>query len=307
MTTTTRDFYTRDDVKLILDAYQHVFGAIGPELRQYWDLDRKREWACLTSDFNQATFDQYEAASKMALEVEATIQEPVHRGIALRDVTRKTGVGLSLGVSPWTDHSLFQTYQRNSHKGRLTIVLGHDWYPIVPQRATKPHPVDVPLWRYSGLRGLTKYINVGAVPAAIMNNEEVLLFLNFKPDFRPPNVPVKGPFNPYDRCSEGFSALVEAVCREFKVQVISWGADVWGLLSKQVVGMRRPLGVCVHARTQENFGRPLELKCGEITVPYLPLAHPCDRRNFDDHHAAHAHEGFIQMGLGGRGRVTAAF
>jgi hypothetical protein len=298
--TIDRGFYTHDDVKLIQDAYRHVFGDVGPELRRYWDLDRKREWACLTSDFHHATFDQYEAASRLALEVEAAVHDPEQRGIALRDVTRKTGVGLSIGVCPWTDHGLFQTYRQNSDKGRLTIVLGHDWYPIVPQRASRPHPLDAPLWRYAGLRGLTKYIRAGAVPVAIMENTEMLLFLNFKPDFRPPNVPVKGRFNPYDRCTEGFSSLVEAVSRQFKVQVISWGADVWNLLAKRVVGMCRPLGVCVHAYTEEGFGRPLELDCGAVTVPYLPLAHPCDRRNFNDHHAAHAHEGFLAMGLGGK-------
>lgn len=294
-----REFYSRDDVNLIREAYQHIFGTVGAELRQYWDLDRRREWGCLTSDFHQSTFEQYEAASRLALEVEEAEHDPVQRGAALRDVTRTTGVGLSIGVCPWTDHGLFQTYRRNRHKGRLTIVVGHDWYPIVPQRAARPHPVDVPLWRYAGLRGLTKYIQVGAVPTAIMDNDELLLFVNFKPDFRPPNVPVKGPFDPYDRCAEGFSALVAAASREFQVRVISWGADVWKLLARQVDGMRKPLGVCVHARAEQNFGRPLDLMCGATAVPYLPLAHPCDRRNFDDHHAAHAHEGFLRMGLGG--------
>ena len=53
-----REFYTRDEVNLIQDAYRHLFGNIGPELRQYWDLDRQRDWACLTSDFRNATFEQ---------------------------------------------------------------------------------------------------------------------------------------------------------------------------------------------------------------------------------------------------------
>jgi len=298
-----RVFYTRDEVKQITDAYQQIFGPIGTELRDYWDLNRKRDWGCLTTDFHNASFDQYEEASARAIEIETTVSDPVQRGLALRDITRKTGVGLSLGVCPWTDHGLFQTYGQNRHQQRLTVILGHDWYPIVPRRAKKPYPVDVPLSRDAGLRGLTKYINVGAVPAAIMDKSEVLLFLNFKPDFRPPNEPVKGPFEPYDRCSEGFNALVEAASREFKVQVISWGANVWQLLSKQVTDLRKPLGVCVHARTNEGFGRPLELHCGQHTVPYLPLAHPCDRRNFNEHHAAHAHEGFLKMGLWGRGSV----
>ncbi len=300
----TRTYYTRHQVEQITNAYRHIFGPIETELREYWDFDRKRDWGCLTTDFQNATFEQFEEASKLAIQIERSIHDPVERGLALRNVTRKTGVGLSLGVSPWTDHGLFQTFEQNKHKRRLTIVLGHDWYPIVPQRAKNPHPVDVPLSRYAGLRGLVKYINVGAVPAAIMDGSELLLFLNFKPDFRPPNTPVKGPFEPYNRCSEGFNALVEAVSREFKVQVISWGADVWRLLSKQVMEKNNSLGVCVRARMPEYFGRPLELHCGKSAIPYLPLAHPCDRRNFDEHHAAHAHEGFLKMGLGGRGKVV---
>lgn len=300
MNSDKRIFYTRDQVKRITDAYQHIFGPISTELRAYWDLDRKREWGCLTSDFHTSTFEQYEEASRRAVEVEDTITDPVTRGLALRDVTRKTGVGLSLGVCPWTDHGLFQTYEQNKNKGRLTIILGHDWYPIVPRRAATPHPVDVPLWRYAGLHGLTKYINVGAVPASIMEKSELLLFLNLKPDFRPPDTPSTGPFEPYSRCAEGFRALVEAVSRQFKVQIISWGDPAWKQLAKQVVGVREPSGVCIRIRTPEVFGRPLELRCGQVVVPYLPLTHPCDRRNFNEHHAKHAHEGFIRMGLGGR-------
>lgn len=290
-----RQFYTRDQVTMITGAYRHIFGPVGAELREYWDLDRKRDWGCLTTDFHNATFEQYDEASRHALEIEAKIPDPVRRGSALRDVTRKAGVGLSLGVCPWTDHGLFQTYEQNKHKRRLTIILGHDWYPIVPD---KPHPVDVPLSREEGLLGTKKYINVGAVPAAIVDKSELLLFLNFKPDFRPPNQPVIGPFEPYPRCAEGFSALIEAVSRSFNIRVISWGAPVWESLRQQVTGMRHSLGVCANAK--ENFGGLLDLCCGQQIIPYLALAHPCDRRNFNSHHAAHAHEGFLKLGLEAR-------
>jgi hypothetical protein len=80
----------------------------------------------LATDFEIATFEQYNEASRRSIEIEATMPYPVQRGMALREVTRLTGVGLSLGVCPWTDHGLFQTYERNKHKGRLTIILAHD-------------------------------------------------------------------------------------------------------------------------------------------------------------------------------------
>lgn len=254
-----KGFYTPDEFKLIGDAYRHIFGAIGPNLRAYWDLDRKRPWGCLTTDFERATFGQHEEATRRALEIEQTVFDPLLRGRALRDVTRQTGVGLSLGVCPWTDHGLLQTYARNQHKRRLTIILGHDWYPIVPEREHKMHPVDAPLRRSGGLHDLKAYINRGAVPAAIMDKSELLLFLNFHPDFRPPNTPVEGPFNPYGRSAEGFGAVIQAITREFKVQVISWSGPVWEALSERFMNRRKPEGVCIRVRNPANFGRPLEL------------------------------------------------
>lgn len=308
----TRELYTRDQVKMITDAYQHVFGPIGAELREYWNLDRneeKRPWGCLTTDFHKATFEQYDEASRLAEEVEAKISDPIDRGCALREVTRKTGVGLSLGLCPWTDHGLFQTYEQNKRNGRLTIILGHDWYPIVPKRDNKKrdekqHPVDVPLSRrikecegFEGLLVSKKYVRIKAVPAKIMEGKELLLFLNFKPDFRPPDTAVTGRFDPYPRCAEGFNALIEAVSRNFKVQVISWGGPVWEVLRNQVCDMQERLSVLKNA--EKNKGVILDLRCGQQHVPYLPLAHPCYASNFArPQHAEHASKGFLNMGLG---------
>ncbi|MES2403084.1 MAG: hypothetical protein V4567_01960 [Pseudomonadota bacterium] len=293
----TRQFYTRNQVKIIIDAYQHIFGLIGNELRSYWDLDRKRDWGCLTTDFHKSTFEQYDEASRRAIKAEATISNPKELGFALREITKETGVGLSLGVCPWTDHGLLQTYEQNKHKGRLTIILGHDWYPIVPQPKKKPHPVDVPLCCDQGLHTCQKYIHRGAVPAAIESKQELLLFLNLNPDFRPPNTPVSGRFEPstYQRCAKGFDALVEAVSRNFKeVQVISWGAPVWEALREQGDEDSKSLSVMAYAK--ERSGRFLKLRCGGKIVPYLPLAHPCYASNFNK---ANAHQGFLKMGLGG--------
>ena len=303
-----RKFYTRDQVKQITGAYQHIFGSITPELRSYWDLDRNREWGCLTTDFQNATFEQYQEASRRTLEIEANLNRLAREhadqarmeaarkeaGRALRNVTQQTGVGLSLGVCPWTDHGLFETYERNQHKKRLTIILGHDWYPIVPN---KQHPVDVPLSRGDGgLHRAVKYIQVEAVPKSIIEKSELLLFLNLKPDFRPPIARVTGAFNPYPRCVEGFSALVEAVSRNFKVQVISWGAPVWELLREKVDSTPVHLGVSENAKKQS--GSLQELKCGKTSVPYLPLVHPCWAPNFKEaRHFSHVLEGYRQMGL----------
>lgn len=295
-----RQFYTHDQVKVIIDAYQHIFGPIGNELRAYWDLDRKRDWGCLTTDFHKSTFEQYDEASRRAIKAEEKIGDPKELGFALREITQETGVGLSIGVCPWTDHGLFQTYEQNKYKGQLTIILGHDWYPIVPKPQPKkePHPVDVPLCCDQGLHTCKKYITVGAVPRAIVEKSELSLFLNFNPDFRKPGDPVAGRFDPstYRRCAEGFNALVEAVGRNFKVQIISWGAPVWESLREQVKGVDEALGVMQNA--EKRSGCLLELRCGKQSVPYLPLAHPCYASNFKkSYHAAHAQRGFVEMGL----------
>lgn len=76
--------FTRDDVKGITDAYKDIFGNIGPELREYWDLNRKREWGCLTTDFQSATFEQFEEATRRAEKIEARERESWRRSNAER-------------------------------------------------------------------------------------------------------------------------------------------------------------------------------------------------------------------------------
>jgi hypothetical protein len=88
--------------------------------------------------------------------------------------------------------------------------------------------------------------------------------IHLKPDFRPPDTPATGPFDPYAHCVDGFNAIVEAVSARFRVNVISWGNPVWQLLARQSLEIRRPLGVCVRIRLQDAFGRPLELPCGKV-------------------------------------------
>lgn len=302
-------WYTRDEVETITDAYKHLFGHVELELREYWNLDRekRRPWGCLTTDFHNATFEQYEEASRCALDIERKIcqirKEPDgearkralwKEGEALRDITG-IGVGLSLGVCPWTDLGLLQTYEQNKHRNRLTIILAHDWYPIVPD---KPHPVDVPLLRRDeGLLGKYKW----AVPRAINNNSEMWLFLNFKPDFRPPNTKVTGSFKPdglsAKACTEGFGAIVKAVSRRFKdVQVISWGVPVWESLRKQIEEADECKSLGVKANATQNPGHLYNLRYGDQIVKYLPLAHPCYASNFNKEHAD---RGYANMGLAG--------
>jgi hypothetical protein len=294
------DFYSESETNRLLAAYRHVFGPITSELRSYWDLDRKREWGCLTTDYEKASYAQLLKASKEAVYVERNITHTDARGKALRAITQSLGVGLSIGVCPWTDHGLHLTYDENHAGQRATIILGHDWYPIVPARAKTMHPVDVPLRRGLGLHGVKKYINIGAVPRAIYDRRELLLFMNLKPDFRAPGAKSVGPFNPPGLDSlRGFEAVVRGLMRNRDVRVISYGSPAWEVLRDRVDGLKKRQGILAHAISPDFKGTPLNLRLGGFTIKYLPLAHPCDRRNFNPEHAAHAARGFDGLGLGG--------
>ncbi|MFG6414077.1 hypothetical protein ACG02S_09230 [Roseateles sp. DC23W] len=302
MTKDEKTFYSTDQVQALLTAYRDLFPVITPELRAYWDLDRIRPWCSLPSDFHRANFSNYESLTKRALEIERTIFDPVKRGEALQQASVDAGVGLCIGLNPYADAALHQTYEANRHKGRITVMVMHDWYPIVPlPRGKKFHPVDAPLRRQGGILEVGKYERKGAFPLAVREGRELMLFLNFKPDYRPPGNYSSGHFaKSYDRLEEGFMATLESLCDRFPcVNLISYGVPSWEALSGRVPEMSAPLGILAHAKSNEWMGKVMDLPVGRSVVRYLPLAHPDRRINFCPEHSRHAHLGFEAMGLDG--------
>ena len=180
--------YDRNQVDQILDAYRTLFPSTGGELSRYWDGNRLREWSYVTTDLHSATYDKLADLHARTLNIDADKTLGIHeKGEALRKASRESGVGFSLGICPWTDNLLYETYA--PEKDRLIILLGHDWYPIVP--IDRPNS-DLPLG-VEGLHRVPEYKT--AAPQLVFTNQSpVVLFLNLYPDYRPPGARTTGPF-----------------------------------------------------------------------------------------------------------------
>ena len=305
--------YNLDHAKAIIAAYQDIFPEITPQLAAYLDFDRKRPWSYLTSNFHQATLDQYQRLSDAVEQIErhARANHPVpatELAVELVSAARAEGIGFSLGICPWTDHGLHSTYG-GGRTNRLTILVGHDWYPIIPKRAREPHPLNWPL-RQDGLHMLPAHKAASyyaGIAQSVLDGQSVLLFMNLYPDYREPEEHTTGPVKAgYAGCLEGFEAVLAATRHRYHpddVTIISWGAKPWQLLSA-CVGIRQPDGIM--AMTEDLAGQPLEFRSRMNAYRYLPMAHPSEGRNFHiGFHLEHVRQGFNKLGLGPPARSPA--
>lgn len=286
--------YSFDQVAQILHAYRSIFPTITAELASYWGLQRERPWSCVTTDFHGATFEKLKALHERALEIDSLGLGAETRGIALRDAALMTGVGYSIGISPWTDNLLARTYSDN--KDSAVIILGHDWYPIV----TADRPSGTPLMSWDSLHEVKRYWP--GAPEAVLDGTTVGLFVNLYPDYRPPGDPKCGNLAKYgysyDQCLHGLDALVAEVRKRFShVQVISWGANVWSALLPRLSGARQ--ASLLSTAVQEAPGQVLSIELGGHALPYLPVMHPGHWGNFGrPYHLRHVKAGYAALGLG---------
>lgn len=294
--------YDRNQVKNILEAYRTMFPATGGELTRYWDTDRNREWSYITTDFHSATYDKLADLHDRTIKIDQVTRfSKAEKGEALRKASRDCGVGFSLGICPWTDNLLHETYA--SGKDKLIILLGHDWYPIVPiNRSYSDLPLGI-----EGLHHVPQYKT--AAPELVFTNESpVVLFLNLYPDYRPPGARTTGPLPKgaysYKDCLLGLDAVIASVSSRFKsINIISWGANTWGALRERVTHEGKPNGIMNQARKQN--GKVLKFNSSNHQLPYLPMAHPCFDSNFRrDFHLRHVFDGFAAMGLGRPGEKS---
>lgn len=298
----TRPPYDRNQVDNILVAYRTLFPDTGGELARYWDTARKREWSYITTDFHSATYEKLADLQDRTIKIdEDTTLGKAEKGEALRKASRDSGVGFSLGICPWTDNLLHETYA--SEKDSLIILLGHDWYPIVPiDRPISDKPLEI-----VGLHHVPKY--KPAAPELVFTNESpVVLFLNLYPDYRPPGARTTGALPrgsySYKDCLLGLDAVIESVSSRFKsIHLISWGANTWGVLKDRVTYEGKLKGIMNQAL--EQSGKVLNFNSTSQQLPYLPLAHPCFDSNFRrDFHLRHVFDGFTAMELGRPGEKT---
>jgi hypothetical protein len=286
--------YGPDQVAQILHAYRAIFPTITPELADYWGLERKRTWSCVTTDFHLATFEKLRALHERTLEIDQQGLDPGARGRALREAALATGVGFSIGISPWTDNLLARTYKDD--KESVVILLGHDWYPIV----TGDRPSGTPLISWDSLHEVKRYWP--GAPEAVLDGSTVGLFVNLYPDYRPPGDPKCGNLAKYGysyaQCLSGLDALVAAVRKRFsQVRVISWGSNVWDAVLPRLADVRP--NTLLSAAVKDAPGRVLSIKLGGQVVPYLPLMHPGHWGNFGRaYHLRHVKAGYAALGLG---------
>lgn len=286
--------YERDEVEQILTAYRDIFPSISAPLAKYWDLNRERPWSYVTTDFRQATYEQLKLLHDRTRAIDAMGLATDEKGAALRDASNDCGVGFSMGICPWTDHLLLKTYSPETDS--LTILLGHDWYPIVVESRSRS---DSPLRNGDALHYTPKYMP--AAPEAIFDGSTVGLFLNLYPDYRPPGDGKCGSLRnygiSYEECLDGLDSVIEAVSARFQtVRLISWGANVWTALRTRVRNVPRR---ALMAHAKELPGEVLVFESSGKEIQYLPIAHPSHPGNFyRAAHLSHVKRGFEAMGLG---------
>lgn len=322
--------YSDDEILTVRAAYHDIFGRkLSDALVDYLDIGpvRGRPWSCLTTDFRHVTLDQlraiheqtarddmrFRAGYRAALSDGRLEAYCIHQGHELvqaaerRSRASNIALGYSIGICPWTDHGLLATWSEK--KTRAIIIVGHDWYPIVPAGQDGPHPLDAPLFK-RGLHMLAAQpankraqLYVQAAPSAVYEGESVMLFMNLVPEYRPPATAVKGKWvKDYRPYLPGFKAAVEAVVRRYgpdQVQLISWGAPVWEVV-RHLFPPFKKTGVMAMAKAMQ--GQAFRFGMDGCAIDYLALAHPSDSRNFRNdarwRHLQHVVEGYQRMGLG---------
>lgn len=293
------EIYTPQRVARIQQAYRSIFPKITPELADYWGFERRRPWSCLTTDFHAATYaklqslhQQVRAIDDMGLTFDA-------KGQALRDAALALGVGYSIGISPWTDNLLDRTYSNDADK--VVILLGHDWYPIVPDA----RPAGTPLMATDSLHAVERYWP--GAPETVLEGRTVGLFVNLYPDYRPPGDPKCGSLHKYEfsyaQCLHGLDAMLVQVRQRFQqVQLVSWGSNVWTALAPRV---QARAGVLLSEQVSQAPGQVLTIELGGQSLPYLPLMHPGHWGNFGRaYHLRHVKAGYAAMALGLPGLST---
>lgn len=291
---TGKPLYDETITNKILAAYRSIFPRMTPELAEYWGLSRQRKWAVITSDFHSASYDKFKSLHEHVVNIDSHDLKQEAKGEALRAAAMRFGVGYSIGITPWTDHLLYESY--SDEKDSVTILLGHDWYPIV----TDNHLSGTPLVSTDCLREVDRYWP--GAPQAVFDGTTVGLFLNLYPDYRPPGDrkcgSLKGYGYSYDQCLNGLDAVVESLSKRFRtIQLISWGANVWEAVSNRVPAVVR--NTLFKNHIENHPGVVLQAKLGGCDVPYLPTYHPSFWPNFGQkQHLYHVSKGFAKMGLG---------
>jgi hypothetical protein len=288
---TSGRIYNSDQIEHILQSYRHLFprAEMTPALATYWDYGRQRPWSDITTDFHAATHERLLELHSRSLEIEKLNLAPSEKGESLRAVARDLGVGFSLGVCPWSDNLLLNTFDPRKPRRDLVVIVGHDWYPIGAGTLSESPVYD------QGLHHTEKYRRW--CPGSFFRripNDPVIFFLNLYPDFRPPTASKMGALPrdsyPYPACVNGLKEVLRILKPKFeRTSVISWGKPAWEAMSPLVDG--EPIIRSITVQQKQRAGHILSIG----GVSYFPMAHPAFGSN---HYKEHLRIGYRQLGLG---------
>ncbi|MFG6412700.1 hypothetical protein ACG02S_02190 [Roseateles sp. DC23W] len=281
------NLYLESQFQKITCAYSHIFSNLTPGFEGYLDFGRSRPWSFLTTDFRRVSYARSLELHKRSEAIHSSRDSAEAKASALSNASRELETGFSVGICPWTDSLLLETF--DSKKDELTIVVGHDWYPVGAGVLAESG------LHVQGLHYTPKYQHW--CPAGFFDpkHPSVTLFLNLYPDYRGPlaaktgKIP-KGGGLTYAQCVAGFQELLRSLNKQYKrVQIVSWGAYVWNEFAPYVADLGSMKNL--KAQMAASMGRPLKL----FERDYLPMAHPSFASN---HNRAHLSEGFRALGLG---------
>jgi hypothetical protein len=276
--------YTDAQVETLLQLYRRLFPKEEDrgwnEVGVYWDFARSRPWSCLTTDVHAVSSAQirdFDTARRAWLRSD----DPREDGQALACLARTHGCGYSVGVSPWTDSALHVTVTPETTK--LIVLVGHDWYPIVPMRgpAEARPPLDYFPLLDSADPQWCAYADGMPYAEDFRRARIGLLFLNLVPDFRPPNVSAEGRFpfgHPtafgYSHCASGLRTAIKLASTTFCIShVVTWSSNAWGALREHAEDEEmKKLSVtkAAHGGGTDGHSWPL----GQHVLRIHPFPHP---------------------------------
>lgn len=266
--------YTIPEAQHILGAYRTVFSDHSLSVSVYLDIgpQRQREWSCLTTNFYDVTLDAIEQFDRAVRNANINEMPKNDLGQYFRQLSIEHNIGYSLGISPWTDYLLHKSFTPELKK--IVIILGHDWYPLIPENLQIWDSINPPL-RQCPITG--SYDE--AIPNLFKNGEFILFFMNLFPDFREPFASKTGSLGNadfYKPFVEGFEAVCDAIAENYEIAaLIVWGSDVWTALKSKIASDWQQRGFIETIKYQHqchNNGIPITL--GEGTYKAFPLPHP---------------------------------
>lgn len=267
----TDPIYNEADFGIIVERYGRLLGDGNAALDEFLDLDRTRDWSVLTSDFRNITFAQATAFHEEVVKLSDANRDAkaADLGARLAALARQSGIGFSLGLSPWTDSLLLKTFSDATR--RVIIILGHDWYPIVtPTSSTGRYAAMSPLFRQC----MESEYPAG-IPAEFLNKRSCgVFFLNLYPDFRAPGGSTQG-VTTARNFTKAFSACCEAIARNYEIAcIVSWGSHVWDALRRN---SRSLAGKTSEGIAAAALAGPHLLDINGVSHQYFPFTHPSSR------------------------------